>query len=102
MSRRRYPRRSRRPYRRSRSRGRRYDGRPRSRNRECNRYSSGRAKRRSRSASGPSLTDVADVVTSLLGMPKELVAALAVGVLAVLGSVVLVLLEAALRVFSSS
>ena len=91
MSRRRYPSRSRsysrtrrRPYR---SRGRRNYNRPR-----------GRTKTRSKRSTGAWPADAADWVASLLDTPKEVLAALAAGFVAALGSIALALLKVALWV----
>lgn len=113
MSRRSYRSRSynrRRPYR-SRSRGRRYNKRSRRsysrshrrrpyRNRSYNRShpSRRRTKRRSKRSNDVSPADAAEFVTTLLGMPKEVLAGLAAGVLAALGSIALSLLKVALWV----
>ena len=92
MSRRRYPRQShsysrsrKRPYQ---SRGGRYYNRRRGRRN----YSRPHHRTKSRSA------DAADLVTSLLDMPKEVLAALAAGFVAALGSIALALLKVALWV----
>ena len=91
MSRRRYPRRSR-SY--SRSRRRPYKSRSR---RNYNR-SRGRTKTRSKRSTGARPADAADLVTSLLDTPKEVLAALAAGFVAALGSIALALLKVTLWV----
>lgn len=57
-----------------------------------------RTKSRSRRSNDISPADAAEFVTTLLGMPKEVLAGLAAGVLAALGSVALALLKVALWV----
>ena len=100
MSRRRYPRRGhsysrsrKRPYQ---SRGGRYYNRSRG-SRDYSR-SHHRTKSRSKRSTGAWPTDAADFVTSLLDTPKEVLAALAAGVVAALGSIALALLKVALWV----
>lgn len=66
------------------------------RKRNYNRYRPSR--RHSKRSSGTSPADAAEVVTTLLDMPKEVLAALAAGVLATVGSVALALLKVALWV----
>ena len=100
MSRRRYPRRSRsysrsrrRPYK---SRRRRNYTRPHGK-RNYNR-SRGRTKTRSKRSTRGSPADAADFVTNLLDTPKEVLAALAAGFVAALGSIALSLLKVTLWV----
>ena len=112
MSRRRYRSRSysRRPYR-NRSRGRRYYSRSRQRHRRNHRrrpyrnrnFSRSRPPRRrtkSRSERSNEVrpADAAEFVTTLMDMPREVLAGLAAGVLATLGSIALALLKVALWV----
>ena len=112
MSRRRYRSRSynRRPYR-NRSRGRRYYSRSRQRHRQNHRrrpyrnrnFSRSRpprrrTKSRSKRSNDVSPADAAEVVTTLMDTPKEVLAGLAAGILAALGSVALALLKVALWV----
>ena len=100
MSRRRYPRRSRsysrsrrRPYK---SRKRRNYTRPHGKS-NYNR-SRGRTKTSSKRSTGASPADAADFVTNLLDTPKEVLAALAAGFVAALGSIALALLKVTLWV----